>query len=101
VGKCGVSSLDHSGECPWYLGRKKISLKGARIGSVRTFIYEYMAGKNNSKQYVFSAKMTAYNADKHSMTFRVRRLDYPNMVMFGTIALDSLGPQKDSLPLGV
>lgn len=38
--------------------------------------------------------MTAVDADKHSMSFRVRRPDYPDMVAFGTTALESLGSDK-------
>ncbi|KOC17038.1 hypothetical protein AFLA70_121g002760 [Aspergillus flavus AF70] len=39
-------------------------------------------------------ELTAYDDSKHSMTFRVRRPDYPDMIAFGTTVLDSLGPNK-------
>ncbi|KAH7156358.1 hypothetical protein EDB81DRAFT_786802 [Dactylonectria macrodidyma] len=81
-------------ERTWYPGCRKLTLEGFGIGSVRTFDYEYPAGKNKGQRYVFSEEMTAVDADKHSMTFRVRRPDYPDMIAYGTTVLDELGPNK-------
>jgi hypothetical protein len=81
-------------ERPWYPGAKKVSLKGFGIGSVRTFTYEYPAGQHKGEGYVFSEELTACDADNYSMTFRVRRPDYPDMIAYGTTALDALGPTK-------
>ena len=39
-------------------------------------------------------EMTEVDASNHSMTFKVRRPDYPDMVAFGTTALEYLGPNK-------
>ncbi|EXK30484.1 hypothetical protein FOMG_13290 [Fusarium oxysporum f. sp. melonis 26406] len=82
------------GEKAWYPGCLKLSLEGFGIGSIRTFSYEYPAGKNKGKRYEFSEEMTAYDADNHSMTFRVRRPDYPDMIAFGTTVLDPIGSNK-------
>ncbi len=81
-------------ERPWYPGAKKVSLEGFGIGSVRTFTYEYPAGKHKGEGYVFTEELVAVDADKHSMTFRVRRPDYPEMVAYGTTVLDPIGPAK-------
>ncbi|EKG13605.1 Polyketide cyclase/dehydrase [Macrophomina phaseolina MS6] len=81
-------------EKPWYPGAKSVSLEGFGLGSIRTFSYVYPTGKNKGQEYTFSEELTAYDASNHSMTFRVRRPDYPDMVAFGTTALDSLGPNK-------
>lgn len=81
-------------ERTWYPGCLKLSVTGFGIGSVRTFHYEYPDGPQKGERYVFSEEMTAVDADKHSMSFRVRRPDYPDMVAFGTTALESLGSDK-------
>lgn len=81
-------------EKPWYPGAKSVSLEGFGLGSVRTFNYVYPAGKNKGQEYTFSEELTECDASKHSMTFRVRRPDYPDMIAFGTTALESLGPKK-------
>ncbi|KAH6995394.1 hypothetical protein EDB80DRAFT_815708 [Ilyonectria destructans] len=81
-------------ERTWYPGCKKLTLEGFGIGSIRTFDYEHPAGKNKGQRYVFSEEMTAYDADKHSMSFRVRRPDYPDMIAHGTTVLDEIGPSK-------
>lgn len=80
-------------EKAWYPGAKKVSLKGFGIGSIRTFEYEYTFGKNKGQQYDFSEELTECAPEKHSMTFRVRRPDYPEMIAFGTTVLDELGPK--------
>ncbi|RAQ57705.1 hypothetical protein COH20_004096 [Aspergillus flavus] len=56
--------------------------------------YVYPAGKKKGQEYTFSEELTAYDDSKHSMIFRVRRSDYPDMIAFGTTVLDSLGPNK-------
>ncbi|KAL0940181.1 bet V I allergen [Colletotrichum truncatum] len=81
-------------EKPWYPGAKSVSLKGFGLGSIRTFNYVYPEGKNKGQEYTFSEELTEVDASKHSMTFRVRRPDYPDLVAYGTTALDSLGPNK-------
>ncbi|KAL6407461.1 Polyketide cyclase/dehydrase [Ilyonectria robusta] len=81
-------------ERAWYPGCRKLTLTGFGIGSIRTFDYEYPAGKHKGERYTFSEEMTAYDADKHSMSFRVRRPDYPDMFAIGTTVLDEIGPNK-------
>ncbi|GKZ26814.1 hypothetical protein AbraCBS73388_003201 [Aspergillus brasiliensis] len=81
-------------EKAWYPGAISVSLEGFGLGSIRTFDYVYPAGKNKGKRYTFSEELTECDASKHSMTFRVRRPDYPDMIAFGTTVLDSLGPNK-------
>ncbi|EXL47892.1 hypothetical protein FOCG_10405 [Fusarium oxysporum f. sp. radicis-lycopersici 26381] len=56
--------------------------------------YEYPEGPQKGQRYEFSEEMTEVDASNHSMTFRVRRPDYPDMVAFGTTALEYLGPNK-------
>lgn len=94
IGEVWGLASSFGAERAWYPGCIKLSLEGFGLGSIRTFTYEYPAGKNKGKQYVFSEEMTAYDGDKHSQTFRVRRPDYPDMIAFGTIALDPIGPNK-------
>ncbi|CAI7641837.1 unnamed protein product [Penicillium pancosmium] len=67
-------------EKAWYPCAKSVSLEGFGLGS--------------GQEYTFSEELTQYDASKHSMTFRVRRPDYPDMVAFGTTVLGSLGPNK-------
>ncbi|PSN67483.1 hypothetical protein BS50DRAFT_392902 [Corynespora cassiicola Philippines] len=81
-------------ERAWYPGAKSVSLEGFGLGSIRTFEYAYPDGKNKGQEYTFSEELTEYDASKYSMTFRVRRPDYPDMIAFGTTVLDSLGPKK-------
>ncbi|KAM0540184.1 hypothetical protein ACHAPJ_013623 [Fusarium lateritium] len=38
--------------------------------------------------------MTEVDAANYLMTFRVRRPDYPEMIAFGTTALEYIGPNK-------
>ena len=81
-------------EKPWYPGCLKLSVTGFGIGCVRTFHYEYPDGPHKGERYTFSEEMTAVDAVNHSMSFRVRRPDYPDMIAYGTTALQSLGPDK-------
>ncbi|RYN31955.1 hypothetical protein AA0114_g12118 [Alternaria tenuissima] len=81
-------------EKAWYLGAKSVSLAGFGIGSIRTFFYVYPSGPKKGEEYSFSEELTECDAPNYSMTFRVRRPDYPDMVAFGTTALNSLGPNK-------
>ena len=81
-------------EKAWYPGAKSVSLEGFGLGSVRTFVYAYPGGKNKGQEYTFSEELTDCDASKHSMTFQVRRPDYPDMTAFGTTVLESLGPNK-------
>lgn len=70
-------------------------MTGFGVGSIRTFDYQYPPGtKQAGEEYVFSEEMTAVDAEKHSVTFRVRRPDYPDMVAFGTTALEEVGEGK-------
>lgn len=77
-------------EKTWYPGCLSLKVTGFGIGSVRTFNYEYPDGPQKGERYVFSEEMTAVDADNHSMSFQVRRPDYPDMVAFGTTALEPL-----------
>lgn len=81
-------------ERTWYPGCLKLSVTGFGIGSVRTFYYEYPDGPQKGERYTFSEEMTAVDAEKHSMSFQDRRPDYPDMVAFGTTALESLSPKE-------
>lgn len=82
-------------EKAWYPDAKSVSLEGFGLGSIRHFDYVYPAGKNKGQQDTFSEELTEYGASKHSMTFRVRRPDYPpDRIAFGTTVLDPLGPDK-------
>ncbi|KAG4266551.1 hypothetical protein FPRO03_01835 [Fusarium proliferatum] len=51
-------------------------------------------GEHKGERYTFSGEMTEVDAENHSMTFRVRRPDYPDMIAYGTTVLDSPGPNK-------
>ncbi|OAL56098.1 hypothetical protein IQ07DRAFT_583500 [Pyrenochaeta sp. DS3sAY3a] len=81
-------------EKAWYPGAKSVSLEGFGLGSIRTFSYAYPAGPKKGEEYVFSEELTECDAPNYSMTFRVRRPDYPGMTAYGTTALTSLGPNK-------
>ncbi|CAH0019613.1 unnamed protein product [Clonostachys rhizophaga] len=81
-------------EKSWYPGCIKLSLEGFGIGSIRTFSYEYPAGPHKGERYEFSEELTEVDAGNHSMTFKVRRPDYPDMIAFGTTALEPIGPNK-------
>ncbi|RYO73047.1 hypothetical protein AA0113_g791 [Alternaria arborescens] len=81
-------------EKAWYPGAKSVSLAGFGIGSIRTFSYVYPSWPKKDEEYSFSEELTECSAPKYSMTFRVCRPDYPDMVAFGTTALTSLGPNK-------
>ncbi|EGU80194.1 hypothetical protein FOPG_14533 [Fusarium oxysporum f. sp. conglutinans race 2 54008] len=81
-------------EKAWYPGCIKLSLEGFGIGSVRRFSYEYPAGPQKGQRYEFSEELTEVDAPNYSMTFRVRRPDYPDMIAFGTTALEFIGPNK-------
>jgi hypothetical protein len=81
-------------EKAWYPGCLRLSVEGFGIGSVRTFEYEYPTGEHRGERYTFSEEMTEVDAKNHSMSFRVRRPDYPEMIAYGTTALKSLGPYK-------
>ncbi|KAI8680711.1 hypothetical protein NCS56_00477000 [Fusarium sp. Ph1] len=81
-------------EKAWYPGCIKLSLEGFGIGSIRSFSYEYAFGPHKGERYEFTEEMTEVDAANHSMTFRVRRPDYPDMVAFGTTALEYVGPNK-------
>ncbi|EXA32582.1 START-like domain superfamily [Fusarium oxysporum f. sp. vasinfectum] len=81
-------------EKAWYPGCIKLSLEGFGIGSIRRFSYEYPEGPQKGQRYEFSEEMTEVDASNHSMTFRVRRPDYPDMIAFGTTALEYIGPNK-------
>ncbi|VUC24116.1 unnamed protein product [Clonostachys rosea] len=81
-------------EKTWYPGALKVSLEGFGIGSVRHFSYEYPAGKNKGQRYEFTEELTEYDAKNYSMSFRVRRPDYPTMYAIGTTALEQIEPGK-------
>ncbi|KAF2008871.1 hypothetical protein BU24DRAFT_456095 [Aaosphaeria arxii CBS 175.79] len=81
-------------EKAWYPGCKKLILEGFGLGSIRTFHYEYPSGPKAGETYIFSEEMTAIDIPNYSMSFRVRRPDYPDMVAYGTTALESLGSDK-------
>ncbi|KAF5647808.1 polyketide cyclase dehydrase [Fusarium tjaetaba] len=81
-------------EKAWYPGCLRLSVEGFGIGSTRTFDYEYPEGEHKGERYTFSEEMTEVDAANHSMTLRVRRPDYPDMIAYGTTILDSLGPNK-------
>ncbi|KAM5353553.1 hypothetical protein ACJ41O_000203 [Fusarium nematophilum] len=81
-------------EKAWYPGCIRLSLEGFGIGSIRTFSYEYPAGPHTGERYEFSEEMTEVDAANYSISFRVRRPDYPDMVAFGTTALEYIGPNK-------
>ncbi|KAH6973109.1 hypothetical protein BKA56DRAFT_691801 [Ilyonectria sp. MPI-CAGE-AT-0026] len=81
-------------EKAWYPGCIKLTLEGFGIGSIRTFSYEYPAGPHKGERYEFSEEMTEVDAANYSMSFRVRRPDYPDMMAIGTTALEYIGPNK-------
>ncbi|UPK91752.1 hypothetical protein LCI18_002687 [Fusarium solani-melongenae] len=81
-------------EKAWYPGCIKLSLEGFGVGSIRSFCYEYAFGPRKGERYEFTEELTEVDAANHSMTFRVRRPDYPDMVAFGTTALEYVGPNK-------
>ncbi|KAH6618604.1 hypothetical protein C7974DRAFT_426876 [Boeremia exigua] len=83
-------------EKAWYPDAKSVSLTGFGVGSIRTFHFAYPAGPNKGEEYIFSEdqELTECDAPNYSLTFRVRRPDYPDMVAFGTTALTSLAPGK-------
>ncbi|RBR13189.1 hypothetical protein FVER53590_09869 [Fusarium verticillioides] len=81
-------------EKAWYPGCLSLSVEGFGIGSIRTFEYEYPEGEHKGERYTFSEEMTEVDAANHSMMFRVRRPDYPDVIAYGTTVLDSLGPNK-------
>lgn len=81
-------------EKAWYPGCIKLSLEGFGIGSIRTFCYEYTFGPHKGERYEFTEELIEVDAVNHSMTFRVRRPDYPDMMAFGTTALEYIGPSK-------
>lgn len=81
-------------EKAWYPGAKSVSLEGFGLGSIRKFSYVYPASKNKGKEYDFSEELTSYDSSKYSMTFRVRRPDYPDMIAFGTTALEPADSRK-------
>ncbi|KAM0335430.1 hypothetical protein ACHAQA_000476 [Verticillium albo-atrum] len=74
----------------WFPHVKKLSLEGFGIGSVRTFTQE---GPGRPFR-IFTEELTSVDAAKHTIRFRVRRPDYPDMIAYGTNILDSLGPNK-------
>ena len=81
-------------EKAWYPACLRLSVEGFGLGSIRTFEYEYPAGEQKGQRYTFSEEMTEVDAANHSMSFRVRRPDYPDMIAYGTTVLDSLGPNS-------
>lgn len=81
-------------EKTWYPGCLKLTVTGFGIGSVRTFHYEYPDGPHKGERYTFSEEMTAVDAVNHSMSFRVRRPDYPDMIGYGTTAVEPLESGK-------
>jgi len=81
-------------EKTWYPGCLKLTVTGFGIGSVRTFHYEYPDGPHKGERYTFSEEMTAVDAVNHSMSFRVRRPDHPDMIGYGTTAVEPLESGK-------
>ncbi|RSM00615.1 hypothetical protein CEP52_009006 [Fusarium oligoseptatum] len=72
----------------------KLSLEGFGIGSIRTFCYEYAFGPHKGERYEFTEELIEVDAANYSMSFRVRRPDYPDMMAVGTTALEYVGPNK-------
>lgn len=70
----------------------ELFVTGFGVGSVRILHYEFVDLPQKYERYVFPENMTAVCADKHSMTFRIRRPNYPDMVALGITALEPLVP---------
>ncbi|RTE81692.1 hypothetical protein BHE90_003787 [Fusarium euwallaceae] len=81
-------------EKTWYPGCIKLSLEGFGIGSIHTFCYEYAFGPHKGERYEFTEELIEVDAANHSMSFRVWRPDYPDMMAIGTTTLEYVGPNK-------
>ncbi|KAL1582063.1 hypothetical protein WHR41_09135 [Cladosporium halotolerans] len=84
-------------ERTWHPVCLELFVTGFGVGSVRIFHYEYAGLPQKCERYVFSENMTAVCADEHSMTFRIRRPNYPDMVALSVTASDPLGPTRHLL----